>query len=37
MVEAEEAAGILAERCDQRLLEITGGDALRVENRDEHL
>src|ERR1700720_1680905 len=22
--------------CDQRLLEITGGDALQVENRDQH-
>jgi hypothetical protein len=32
-----EAAGILAEQCDQRLLEITGGDALQVENRDQHL
>src|SRR3981189_3495293 len=32
-----EPAGILAEQCDQRLLEITGGDALQVENRDQHL
>ena len=32
-----EPASILAEQCDQRLLEITGGDALQVENRDQHL
>ena len=32
-----EPAGILAKQCDQRLLEITGGDALQVENRDQHL
>src|SRR6202171_5371410 len=32
-----EPAGILAEQCDQRLREITGGDALQVENRDQHL
>src|SRR6195256_558795 len=32
-----EPAGILAEQCDQRLLEITGGDALQIENRDQHL
>src|ERR1700719_3624446 len=32
-----EPAGILAEQCDQRLLEITGGDALQVENRDQYL
>src|SRR3979411_889170 len=31
-----EPAGILAEQCDQRLLEITGGDALQIENRDQH-
>lgn len=32
-----EPAGILAKQCDQRLLEITGGDALQIENRDQHL
>ena len=32
-----EPASILAEQCDQRLLEITGGDALQVENWDQHL
>src|SRR4030088_3536886 len=32
-----EPAGILAEQCDQRLLELTGGDALQAENRDRHL
>jgi hypothetical protein len=29
-----EPAGILAEQCDQHLLEITGGGALQVENRE---
>src|SRR5215831_1534188 len=32
-----EPAGILAEQRDQRLLEVAGGDALEVENRDQHL
>ena len=32
-----EPAGILAEQCHQRLLEIAGGDALQVEDRDQHL
>src|SRR4029077_7056464 len=31
-----QAAGILAEQRDQRLLEIAGGDALEVEDRDQH-
>src|SRR6476619_7563124 len=30
-------AGILAEQRDQRLLEVAGGDALEVEDRDQHL
>jgi hypothetical protein len=37
MVEAESPPAFLAEQCDQRLLEITGGDALQIENRDQHL
>ena len=32
-----EPAGILAEQCEQRLLEVAGGDALEVEDRDQHL
>src|SRR3982074_273686 len=32
-----EPAGVLAEQCDQRLLEVTGGDTLEVEDRDQHL
>src|ERR1019366_5629039 len=32
-----EPARVLAEQRDQRLLEITGGDALQVENRDQYL
>src|SRR3974377_1703764 len=32
-----EAARILAEQRDQRLLEVAGGDALEVEDRDQHL
>ena len=32
-----EPAGILAEQCEQRLLEIAGRDALQVKDRDQHL
>ncbi len=32
-----EPAGVLAEQRDQRLLEVAGGDALEVEDRDQHL
>ena len=32
-----EPARVLAKQCDQRLFEITAGDALQVENRDQHL
>src|ERR1700757_3579055 len=32
-----QSAGVLAEQCDQRLLEVSGGDALEVEDRDQHL
>src|ERR1700716_963182 len=32
-----EPAGVLAEQCDQRLLEVTGGDTLEVEDRDQPL
>ena len=31
-----EPAGVLAEQCDERLLEVAGGDALEVEDRDQH-
>src|SRR5262249_56199524 len=31
-----EPAGVLAEQSNQRLLEIAGGDALEVEDRDQH-
>ena len=31
------SAGVLAEQCDQRLLEVSGGDALEIEDRDQHL
>src|SRR5215207_1139291 len=29
-------AGVLAKQCGQRLLEVAGGDALEVEDRDQH-
>jgi hypothetical protein len=32
-----EPAGVFAEQRDQRLLEVAGGDALEVEDRDQHL
>src|SRR5262249_4205667 len=32
-----EPAGVPAEQCDQRVLEIAGRDALEVEDRDQHL
>src|SRR4029077_11513215 len=32
-----QSAGVLAEQCDQRLLEVSGGDALEIEDRDQHL
>ena len=32
-----EPAGVLAEQRRQRLLEVAGGDALEVEDRDQHL
>src|SRR5450631_4896001 len=31
-----EPAGVLAEQGKKRLLEVAGGDALEVENRDQH-
>src|SRR6266446_1513114 len=33
---SRESAGVLAEQRDQRLLEIAGGDALEIEDRDQH-
>src|SRR5215813_11068104 len=32
-----EPAGVPAEQCDQRFLEVAGRDALEVEDRDQHL
>src|SRR5271170_4425003 len=32
-----EPAGLLAEQCDERFLEVAGGDALEIEDRDQHL
>src|SRR6476660_1518797 len=32
-----QSAGVLAEQCDQRLLEVSGGDPLEIEDRDQHL
>ena len=32
-----QSAGVLAEQCDQRLLEVSCGDALEIEDRDQHL
>src|SRR5215470_14453553 len=32
-----EPAGVPAEQCDQRILEVAGRDALEVEDRDQHL
>jgi hypothetical protein len=32
-----EPAGVLAEQCDERFLEVAGGDALEIEDRDQHL
>jgi hypothetical protein len=31
------AYGVLAEQRNERLLEVAGGDALNVEDRDQHL
>ena len=32
-----EPAGVPAEQCDQRVLEVAARDALEVEDRDQHL
>src|SRR6516164_2902629 len=32
-----QSAGVLAEQCDQRLLEVSCGYALEIEDRDQHL
>src|SRR5271167_2606787 len=31
-----EPAGVLAEQCDERFLEVAGRDAFEIENRDQH-
>ena len=36
MVDGREPAGVLAEQREERLLEVAGGDALEVEDRDQH-
>jgi hypothetical protein len=35
--DGRQPASVLAEQRDQRLLEVAGGDALEVEDRDQHL